>query len=110
MFALSILVKHASRSKHKQHRHVAVLTKGGAIVSIGYNHGSCHAEVKAINQLWKDHRPGLVLWSFRLTRKGNLALAKPCPACQHMLVKNGIKKVHYSDQDGEMITMKLTVS
>lgn len=108
MVSLRTLTKFAAKAVHKQHHHVAILTRGGAIVAIGWNHGECHAEEKALQQVWCDHRPGLVLWSFRLTRAGKLAFAKPCPHCEAMLRSNGVRKVHYSDRDGTMAHMKLT--
>ena len=107
MLSIATITKHSKRAKHKQHKHVAVLVKGGAIVAVGYNHRNTHAEIKAIKQVWPDHREGLVLWSFRITNSGKLAMALPCPACTKEMVKNGITKVHYSDSDGQMKFMKL---
>ena len=108
MLSMATITRHALKSIHKQHHHVAVLTRGGAIVAIGWNHGETHAEMKALHQIWPDHRPGLVLWSFRVTRLGKLAMAKPCPNCTKELVKNGITKVHYSDAQGVMRALRLT--
>lgn len=107
MFTMNIIHKNLRRSRHWQHKHVAVLTRGGAIVAIGTNHDTIHAEVAAMNQIWPNKRSGLTLWSFRMTKAGQLAMALPCSKCQEILYKNGITKIHYSDQSGQMRSIRL---
>jgi deoxycytidylate deaminase len=107
MFALSLIQKYAKKSVHKQHRHVAILTRGGAIAAIGYNRVETHAEEKAISKIWPNKRRGLVLWSFRITKAGKLAMAKPCPHCEALLMASGISTVHYSDSSGSIQMMRL---
>jgi pyrimidine deaminase RibD-like protein len=107
VISLETLKRKAQCSRHKQHHHVAVLTRGGAVVAIGYNHEETHAEAMALGKVWPNRRRGLVLWSFRLTKAGKLAMAMPCPKCQEMLIEAGVKTVRYSDSDGSIKTMKL---
>lgn len=107
MFSLMIIKTHAKKAQHSHFHHVAILTRGGAIVSIGVNVGWEHAEAAALRQLWPDHRHGLTLWSYRVTKGGRLSTAKPCVPCQELLRANGIRRVRYSDSDGNMQKMKL---
>ena len=86
----------ATRSTHRQHHHAAIVLRGGAIVATGYNHGDRHAEAVAIGKLWPSKRIGCVVWSSRFTRRGDLALAKPCKRCERALRIAGIRCVHYS--------------
>jgi len=90
----------ATRSTHRRHHHAAIVLRGGAIVATGYNHGSRHAEVCAIGKLWPSKRRGCVVWSFRFSKSGNLALAKPCKRCQERLRASGIRCCHYSTESG----------
>jgi len=107
MFSLATVRTHAKKSRNMHFWHVAILTRGGAIVSIGYNRGYEHAEEMALRKLWPDHRSGLTLWSYRITKAGKLAMAEPCEFCQELLRSNGIKRVRYSDRTGKMQKMKL---
>ena len=107
MIHLPLLVRLSRRSGHSQHHHVAVLTRGGSVISIGINHGHGHAEAQALNRIWPNQRPGLTLWSYRLTRSGKLAMARPCPDCQKLLLESGVTKICYSDGQGQIQKMRL---
>ena len=58
-----------------------------------------HAEMMAISRLRKrsdiDFSKCRVV-VFRKTRNGEIALAKPCPACEKAMRDLGIKKVYYT--------------
>ena len=41
---------------------------------------------------------GAELFVARVTRGGNLALAKPCSRCMETIGDHGIKKVYYTDE------------
>lgn len=43
----------------------------------------------------------------RFSKRGVPTMAKPCKYCQHFLRENGIKKVHYTNWNGEWEVMKL---
>ena len=107
MISIKTLIRHAANAGHHQHHHVAILTKGGSVIAIGVNRGTRHAEDSVLRKVWPNRRRGLVLWSFRLTKTGKLAQAKPCSKCQKMLLCNGITKVVYSDSKGLIQTMRL---
>lgn len=91
------------RSTHTAHKHAVVVYRGGAIVAMGYNHGEIHAEVAALNKLWPSERKGTKVVSIRMSKGGNLRLAKPCPDCEAYMRENGVKLVVYSDNEGNMI-------
>lgn len=90
--------KLTARSTHKQHHHAAVMTRGGAIVAVGYNRGQEHAEMRA-KRLCR-HPNNLTLYSFRFTKGGKWAMAKPCEDCQKAL--KGIK-IYYTNERGELV-------
>jgi deoxycytidylate deaminase len=104
---LKLARKLTKKSKHKFAFHACIVQRGGAIVATGYNHGKIHAETNALNQLWPSERDGCKVWSFRVTRGGRLAMAKPCTRCEAYLRENGIKAVYYSNDTGEIERMKL---
>lgn len=97
----------AGKARHKNHRHAAIIYRGGNIVAQGVNHDQTHAEVQALNKLWPDHRKDTTLVSIRMTRGGKLGMAKPCPECEAYCRTWGVKKVVYSDENGQMKTMRL---
>ena len=107
MFSLQSIIRNAARSNHPFAWHVTFLTRGGAIVAIGYNHSDIHSEAHALSQLWPDHKFGLVCWNFRVTSTGRLTMAKPCTACQELLRLAKIKSIRYSNSEGKMERLKL---
>jgi cytidine deaminase len=99
-----------AKAQHSCHRHAAIVYRGSNIVAAGFNHDYIHAEVAALKKLWPDQRAGVRVVSLRITKAGNLGLAKPCPACEAFMRENGVKSVTYSDNDGKMIKMRLQKS
>lgn len=97
-----LALKAARRSDHKAFFVGAIALRGGAIVGVGYNHGTKHAEVKCLQAIWPSKRKGLTVWCIRLTRSGLLRMSKPCPECREYLRKNGVKTVYYSDEVGSI--------
>jgi deoxycytidylate deaminase len=91
------------KATHKCHKHAAVVYRGGAIVAMGYNHDEVHAEVSALNKLWPSERRGTRVVSIRMSKGGNLRLAKPCVDCEAYMRANGVKMVIYSDNNGNMV-------
>jgi deoxycytidylate deaminase len=88
--------------------HACLIVRGGGILAMGYNHGSCHAETMALKQIWGNKRKGATLISIRITKGQNLlANAKPCPNCEKAIRESGIKKVYYSTEQRTMELMKL---
>lgn len=104
---LNTLARIAKKAKHKQHHIACVLTRGGSIVSVGYNTNYIHAEHAAINRAWENGAVGTTALVVRFRSDGTLGMAKPCKLCTDRLMNAGVKKVMYSDVDGSISTMKL---
>lgn len=105
--------KVALKSEHKQHRHGAVIVKGGRVLSTGYNQlrpsnviktPTLHAEAHAILKVLGDRRQhelvGATMYVSRWTRGGCLSLSKPCPSCTDLLRSVGIRDCVYTTSTG----------
>jgi len=111
-------IKIAKKSKSESHRVGCVITnKKGKIISIGFNsetkthpeqakfalmngeinkiflHAEIHALVRCRDNPYTIHVA-------RLTKGGNVGIAKPCPICQLAIKKAKIKKVIYTNKKG----------
>lgn len=106
----SLLRKIASKSDHKQYNHSALLFKGSALISQGYNHGIKHAEVSAINKIkHKVDLNGTVLVSFRVSRiSSSIGNSRPCDSCRRFLHFKGVRKIVYFEA-GEWIEEELNI-
>jgi deoxycytidylate deaminase len=102
-----MLLRQAAKSRHHQHYHVAIVTRGGAVLAMGHNLEGIHAEAMALGKLWPSERVGTRLQSLRLRRDGTLGMAKPCAECQALIEASGVKQVIYSDGDGNMVKTKV---
>ncbi len=100
-------MKAAKAAKHVYAYHGVIVARGGAILATGVNHHDRHAEVVALSKLWPSNRRGTTIISVRVRKTGTIGMAKPCAACEAFLRENGVKKVIYSDANGQMHTMKL---
>lgn len=101
------LLKAAKKANHRQHHVACVLTRGGSIISVGYNTNYIHAEHTALNRTWENGADGATALVVRFRSNGDLGMAKPCKLCQSRLANAGVKKVLYSDVDGSIKSMKL---
>jgi len=107
-----------------QHRHGAVLVKGGSVLSYSTNqnalkswvarfrhrdkgHATKHAEVGCIHNIDRSKTSGSTLYVTRISNKGNFLLSKPCPMCKRALKNAGIKRVYYTIDEEEMGILKL---
>jgi tRNA(Arg) A34 adenosine deaminase TadA len=90
-------------------RHGVLITKGGSVIlARGYNRDRIHAEMAALARMvHSDRARRLVAWSVRLTPEGQLAMARPCPACLDSLYLAGVRKVWYTDNRGELRLLRL---
>lgn len=92
-------------------RHVAVLVRGGRLLSVGYNHAkrgllfshifgmkSYHAEIDAIDGFSDDELKGAILYVVGMTRQGRLLNSRPCWRCQTVLAERPLKDVIYLDR------------
>jgi len=100
------------------YRHGSVVFKGNAILGAGYNwpvappggdarRFSIHSERDALKGLRGDQIYGADIFSVRVTKGGAFANAAPCKGCQKLLKRKGIRKVHWFDDEGQVISMKL---
>jgi pyrimidine deaminase RibD-like protein len=89
--------KAAEDSKHHQHMMAAIVTKGGAVLSMEANaeSGRGHAEARAL----RPHRnyKGATIYIVRLNGR---RISKPCPACTQKIIEAGISTVVFVDTDG----------
>jgi tRNA(Arg) A34 adenosine deaminase TadA len=93
----------------------AVVLKDGKIVSKGCNriavysdlclrgYFSTHAECLALRRSKK----GDTLIVVRILRDGSLACARPCDKCFKTAKHKGIRKIIYSDHNGQMKEIKI---
>ena len=102
--------------------HVALLVKGGRILSVGFNkrkknkfidiharHPGCttHAECAAILKVRKKiDLTGCKIYVARLKKNDHtLGNSKPCEMCQEIIKKHGIKKVYYTVESNKFDIM-----
>jgi len=117
----------ALKSDHPDHKHGAVLAKGGNILSVAcnmlefsqhaglnrpfndYTSGSLHAEIAALRGKSKTATRGAVMYVIRLGGQGakELRLSAPCEMCQNAMRAAGIKRVIYSVDNDIVESMTL---
>lgn len=96
----------ASFPKERSYRHVALVLRGGCVLAVGTN-AARHAEVAALSKLFPSERVGTTVISLRIRKDGSLAMARPCNGCMLFLRQSGVKKVEWSDSNGNMIKVRL---
>lgn len=103
-----------------KHKLGAVIVKGGRVLSTGYNeirysrfvkHTTVHAEESAIVKLLSRRDLGALqgsdIFVSRTTPGGYSGLARPCSRCMGLIQSVGIKKVHYTTDNGITESIKL---
>ena len=120
-------MKQALKSNLK-FQHGAILSKGGKILASGFNKSrssfmnitqTClHAEMDVINKYYNTvvHKKlnlkkkqniselsKCILWVIRLSANNELVSSKPCNVCINNIKKIGVKKIGYSDENGNII-------
>lgn len=111
---MRIACKLALKSEHSQHRHGAVIVKGGNIISTGYNqlrpsnvlktetlHAEAHAILKVLNDRRHSDLVGATMYVSRWTRGGILSLSRPCPSCTDLCRSVGIYDCVYTTVNGQ---------
>jgi tRNA(Arg) A34 adenosine deaminase TadA len=90
----------AESAPHEKWRVGAVIVRGGAVLSTGYNRYrnspsivqldgvSYHAEEAALRMV--GNAEGATIYVARVTKTGLLSLARPCPKCVPKLKEAGI--------------------
>ena len=103
-----IAKKLAAKCRHPRFFHVALVVRGSATISVGWNRNWTHAEEMALDNLEPKERRSSKVWSLRFTKTGKLASAKPCPRCEAYLRDSGVKTVYYSTDTGEVKRLRLS--
>lgn len=114
---LEVLANEAKKSNMKS-LHAAGLVKNGKLLEKGHNShreliggnavNSTHAEISVIHKLLKTQKKiDADLWVIRVTKEGELVNSEPCLSCIVALKKYNIKRVFYSDSEGDIICIKL---
>ena len=110
--------KLSAKSNHPKHQLGCVIVDKNRIVSVGFNkikthtkstHAfqMLHAELDAIIGVDKEELRGCTAYLYRNTKNGNLAISKPCLACEMALKEAGVKTVHYTVDGGyETLSLK----
>lgn len=105
-----------------QQYHLAAWVKSGAEFTFGvnsercskrfmrrYNDGSTryhvHAEMDLLIKMGRDVADEICVIRFK--RNGDITMAKPCRHCQKYLKRYGVKRVRYTNWDGQWERMKL---
>lgn len=104
---MKIILKEAKKARHRQHRFGAVLIRGGKPIEAAHNHSFIHAEHAVLNRAWRSDIDGSTIVVARLRKDGSLGMAKPCDLCMSRLIEAGVRKVVYTNNVGELETMRL---
>lgn len=101
----------AEQAPHEKWRVGAVLIRGGSVIGTGYNRYrndpamvspgevSYHAESVALRRAG-DNAFGATMYVARITKGGELGMAKPCHRCQELLITSGIHTVVWTNPYG----------
>lgn len=113
---ISTAVKAALTSTHA-FRMGAVLFKGGVILRAACNdprlvswmsryhkHPTLHAEVAVVNNVPADILSSCKILVVRISN-GRLVMAKPCSSCQRMMYDRKIRRIYYSDENGDIVLL-----
>lgn len=114
---LKYAVKAAHLSESMLHKVGAAVFKGKSLISIGWGSKRTHPESKTFNcqqhaefmalaGTWKYDMVGAVVYVARIANSG-LRLAKPCSSCEQVLRAAGVKRVWYTNNDGQLEAMDL---
>ena len=76
------------------------------LLSNFYSFPFLHAESSVIIKHGISNCEGYILYVIRILKNNNLALAKPCFACQKLIQSVGIKRVYYSINNDEYNLLK----
>jgi len=105
---IRMAMREAKKARHRQHFLGAVLLRGSNPIAVAHNFSHIHAEEAVIGRAWKSGTVGTTLVVVRVRKNGDLANSKPCKMCQSLLLVAGVKKVIYSDNSGQIQTIRLT--
>ena len=112
---IEVLKKIASNS-NLQHQHAACLMNGYKIYSIGFNKYikeivldnklvkfTIHAEMDALCKVDNKVTKGMDILIIRIGKSSKLKNSRPCNSCIAKMLQRGIRKVYYSNEDGDIV-------
>jgi deoxycytidylate deaminase len=115
-FALQIdLLEKVAKTSDVIHKHASCLMKGDKIIAIGVNKyfqvrvnqmqmNLCvHAEMNVFASTRLTQTKGMNILVIRINNNMMLRNSRPCNACIDKLKQKGIKKVYYSNADGQIV-------
>lgn len=98
----------------------AVLVRNNRVISQGINNpnkthsissdtrsGSVHAEMDAIVGINRNHVMGADVYVYRHAIKFGASISKPCIHCKMALMKAGVRRVFYIDNNGNIDCLRL---
>jgi len=114
----------AEESDYGKFRHGAVLVKGSSIRNVSCNKqrhcsfgtrfrapdcgdATLHAELGAILGVDRGVTRGSTVYVARINKEGEAKISKPCPMCQNAMKHVGVRRVVYTDKDGDIVSMRL---
>lgn len=117
---LKILTRMASNSVI-YYKHAAALISGDTIYSSGINkfikeikdknnniyYKTMHAEINVFENFPKKNVKGMDILVIRINKNFILKNSRPCNQCIEKLQKIGIRKVHYSDDNGDIVSERV---
>ncbi len=110
---LTISLQMAAMADHANWRLGAVVVKGGSYLGAGWNkaknnptlvskehirHCAVHAEADALSGV--SNAVGATIYVARITRGGDIGIARPCEQCQELIQAAGVNKVYYTSDTG----------
>ena len=107
--------KNLAVSNGRTYHLAAILRRNGRVVKIGENTSKTHPRFKRqyADGSWASHmhaemnvlrfaQPGDVIEVMRFSKcTHDMTMAKPCTLCMSHMISSGIKKVRYTNWDGE---------
>jgi deoxycytidylate deaminase len=121
---IDLAARVAQQTEFKEYRHGAVLVKGGTVINTSCNknkykawagrfrksqkgYATVHAEIGAILGLDRSITEGATVYVVRVGKCGSLRNSKPCQMCEAAMQYVGIKKVVYSNENGDIDSMRI---
>lgn len=92
----SNIISYAWNEPKKSHPLMASYAKRAGYPKIIY----LHAEISALLKCGENL--GDTIYVVRITKSGKLSMAKPCPVCELAIKEFGIKRVYFSNPNGEI--------
>ena len=113
--------KNLAMSNGRTYHVAAILKRKGCVVRVGENTDKTHPKFKRQypDGTWASHmhaemnvlrfaQPGDEIEVIRFSKCGDQrTMAKPCKLCQEAIKRAGIKKVKYTNWEGEWETLQL---